>query len=81
MGSGAATVITIGGPCPHIPRAARAGAGGCSAGAAPTPIRAAAPGELACRRSPGCYAPHSYGAGAQAVSATVSIAIAVSAAQ
>src|SRR5215470_7824011 len=37
---------------PHIPRAVRAGAGGDSAGAATTPIRAAAHGELACTRSP-----------------------------
>jgi hypothetical protein len=35
---------------PHIPNAVRAGAGGDSAGAAPTPIRAAAHGELACPR-------------------------------
>jgi hypothetical protein len=41
---------------PQHSRVARAGAGGSSAGAAPTPIRAAAPGEFACRRSPERYA-------------------------
>jgi hypothetical protein len=45
-GVGVATVIWIGRSLPpHIPRAFRAGTGGDSAGAAPTPIRAAAHGE------------------------------------
>jgi hypothetical protein len=42
---GVATVIRIGRSLPHIPRALRASAGGDSAGAATTPIRAAAHGE------------------------------------
>src|ERR1041385_5975334 len=55
-GVGVATVITIGIRCPQIPRAARACAGGDSAGAATTPIRAAAHGEPSVHAFSGRYA-------------------------